>query len=143
MGVSQNQWYHFGIGAPPILAYLSGIGMFTGGTMPYWRSPQYPPPPPVSPQHLRSTRTLLKNRAAAKVQRQADAANPEGTQQKPKLQRAGRLVRLPHPKKPPIDFGGQVLRPEHFSGVSNGGSGASIGSRSQERPGQKKRKHLF
>ena len=29
----QNQWYHFGIGAPPILEpILVGIGMFTGGT---------------------------------------------------------------------------------------------------------------
>ena len=29
LAVGQNQWYHFGIGAPPILV---GIGMFTGGT---------------------------------------------------------------------------------------------------------------
>ena len=28
----QNQWYHFGISAPPILVYFSGFGMFTGGT---------------------------------------------------------------------------------------------------------------
>ena len=27
MAVGQNQWYHFGVGAPPILV---GIGMFTG-----------------------------------------------------------------------------------------------------------------
>ena len=24
MAVGQNQWYHFGIGAPPILVYFSG-----------------------------------------------------------------------------------------------------------------------
>ena len=30
----QNQWYHFGVGAPPILKpILVGIGMFTGGTI--------------------------------------------------------------------------------------------------------------
>ena len=30
MAVGQNQWYHFGVGAPPILVYFSGwIGMFT------------------------------------------------------------------------------------------------------------------
>ena len=28
--VGQNQWYHFGVGAPPTLVYLVGIGMFTG-----------------------------------------------------------------------------------------------------------------
>ena len=28
MAVGQSQWYHFGVGAPPILV---GIGMFTGG----------------------------------------------------------------------------------------------------------------
>ena len=34
MAVGQNQRYHFGVGAPPILAYFSGwIGMFTGGTI--------------------------------------------------------------------------------------------------------------
>ena len=32
MAMVQNQWYHVGIGAPPILVYLVGIGMFTGGT---------------------------------------------------------------------------------------------------------------
>ena len=31
---SQHQWYHFGVGAPPILEpMLVGIGMFTGGTI--------------------------------------------------------------------------------------------------------------
>ena len=31
MAVGQSQWYHFGVGAPPILVYCStGIGMFTG-----------------------------------------------------------------------------------------------------------------
>ena len=30
----KNQWYHFGVGAPPILEpILVGIGMFTGGTI--------------------------------------------------------------------------------------------------------------
>ena len=29
MAVGQNQWYHFGVGAPPI---LEPIGIFTGGT---------------------------------------------------------------------------------------------------------------
>ena len=24
MAVGQNQWYHFGVGAPPILVYVSG-----------------------------------------------------------------------------------------------------------------------
>ena len=24
MAVDQNQWYHFGVGAPPILVYFSG-----------------------------------------------------------------------------------------------------------------------
>ena len=28
----QDQWCHLGIGAPPILIYSVGIGMFTGGT---------------------------------------------------------------------------------------------------------------
>ena len=29
--LGQNQWYHFGVGAPPILEpILAGIGMFTG-----------------------------------------------------------------------------------------------------------------
>ena len=33
MAVGQNQWYHFGVGAPTILEpILVGIGMFTGGT---------------------------------------------------------------------------------------------------------------
>ena len=32
MAGGQNQWYHFGVGAPPILGpILVGIGMFTGG----------------------------------------------------------------------------------------------------------------
>ena len=32
MAVGQNQWYHLGVGAPPILEpILLGIGMFTGG----------------------------------------------------------------------------------------------------------------
>ena len=32
MAVGQHQWYHFGVGAPPILEpILVGIGMFTGG----------------------------------------------------------------------------------------------------------------
>ena len=31
VAVGQNQWYHFGVGAPPILEpVLVGIGMFTG-----------------------------------------------------------------------------------------------------------------
>ena len=31
VAVAQNQWYHFGVGAPPILEpILVGIGMFTG-----------------------------------------------------------------------------------------------------------------
>ena len=34
LAVDQNQWYHFGVGAPPILEpILVGIGMFTGGTI--------------------------------------------------------------------------------------------------------------
>ena len=34
MGVGQDQWYHFGVGAPPISVYFSGwIGMFTEGTI--------------------------------------------------------------------------------------------------------------
>ena len=34
LGVVQNQWHHFGIGAPPILEHiLVVIGMFTGGTI--------------------------------------------------------------------------------------------------------------
>ena len=33
MAVGQSHWYHFGVGAPPILEHiLVGIGMFTGGT---------------------------------------------------------------------------------------------------------------
>ena len=33
LAVGQNQWYHFGVGAPPNLVYFSGwLGMFTGGT---------------------------------------------------------------------------------------------------------------
>ena len=32
VGQSQHQWYHFGVGAPPILEpILVGIGMFNGG----------------------------------------------------------------------------------------------------------------
>ena len=35
MAVGQNQWYHFGVGAPPILVYFSGdgIGILTHGQM--------------------------------------------------------------------------------------------------------------
>ena len=34
MAAGQNQWYHFGVGAAPILVeILVGIGMFTGGTI--------------------------------------------------------------------------------------------------------------
>ena len=33
MAVGQNQWYHFGVGAPPILEPIVGVGMFTGGTI--------------------------------------------------------------------------------------------------------------
>ena len=32
MGVGQNQWYHFGVGGPPILVYFIGDWVFTGGT---------------------------------------------------------------------------------------------------------------
>ena len=33
VAVGQNQWYHLGVGAPPILEpILVGIGMFTGST---------------------------------------------------------------------------------------------------------------
>ena len=33
LAVGPNQWYRFGIGAPPSLVYiLVGIGMFTAGT---------------------------------------------------------------------------------------------------------------
>ena len=33
VAVGQNQWYYFGVGAPPILVnILVGIGVFTGGT---------------------------------------------------------------------------------------------------------------
>ena len=33
MAVGQHQWYHFLVGAPPILEpILVGVGMFTGGT---------------------------------------------------------------------------------------------------------------
>ena len=33
MAVGQNQWHHFGVGAPPILVYFSGDwDVFTGGT---------------------------------------------------------------------------------------------------------------
>ena len=33
VAAGQNQWYHFGVGAPPIVEpILVGIGMFTGGT---------------------------------------------------------------------------------------------------------------
>ena len=32
MAVGQIQWYHFGVGAAPILEpILVGVGMFTGG----------------------------------------------------------------------------------------------------------------
>ena len=31
MAVGQNQWYHFGVGAPHILETILVIGMFTGG----------------------------------------------------------------------------------------------------------------
>ena len=34
LAVAKHQWYHFRVGAPPILVYFSGwIGMFTGGTI--------------------------------------------------------------------------------------------------------------
>ena len=40
MAVGQNQWYHFGVGAPPILVYVSGdwdvhwgYGLLTHGHM--------------------------------------------------------------------------------------------------------------
>ena len=34
LAVGQNQWYHFEVGAPPILVgILARIGMFTGGTI--------------------------------------------------------------------------------------------------------------
>ena len=33
MAVGQNQWFHFGVGAPPMLVgILVGIGLFIGGT---------------------------------------------------------------------------------------------------------------
>ena len=32
VAVIQNQWYYFGVGAPPILVFSVGIGMFNGGT---------------------------------------------------------------------------------------------------------------
>ena len=32
VAIAQNQSYHVGIGALPILVYFRGIGMFTGGT---------------------------------------------------------------------------------------------------------------
>ena len=32
MGVGQNQWYHCGVGTPPILVYFGGDCMFSGGT---------------------------------------------------------------------------------------------------------------
>ena len=33
MAVGQDQWYHFGVGAPPFSSIVVGIGMFTGGTI--------------------------------------------------------------------------------------------------------------
>ena len=34
MAVGQNQWYYFGVGAPPILVYFSGgLGCSLGGTI--------------------------------------------------------------------------------------------------------------
>ena len=38
MAVGQNQWYHFGEDAPPIVVgILVGIGVFTGGTgLSFW-----------------------------------------------------------------------------------------------------------
>ena len=51
MAVGQNQWYHFGVGAPPIIVYFSGdwdvhwgYGILTHGQIPtkrgstLWRS---------------------------------------------------------------------------------------------------------
>ena len=33
-GCLSNEWYHLGVGVPPIFVYFSGwIGMFTGGTI--------------------------------------------------------------------------------------------------------------
>ena len=48
MAVGQNQWYHFGVGAPPILVYFSGdwdvhwgYGLLTHGHMPKPSSPVF------------------------------------------------------------------------------------------------------
>ena len=40
MAVGQNQWYRFGVGAPPILEpILVGIGMFTDGILTHGHVP--------------------------------------------------------------------------------------------------------
>ena len=43
VSVGQNQWYHFGVGAPPVLVYLSGdsdvhwgYGILTHGHVGFW-----------------------------------------------------------------------------------------------------------
>ena len=43
MTVGQNQWYHFGVGAPPILVHFSGgdvhwgYGILTHGQIEFWQ----------------------------------------------------------------------------------------------------------
>ena len=107
MAVGQNQWYHFGIGAPPILEpILVKIGMFTGGI----------------PTHGHVA--FLANHALAHGEGKGVVAHGRrltGLQPKKKsgLFSAQRL---------PIDLGPsnkQVLRPPNTSGVSNGGVGSS------------------
>ena len=37
MSVGQKQWYHFGVGAPPISVYFSGIGSLGDGVLTHGR----------------------------------------------------------------------------------------------------------
>ena len=54
MAVGQNQYYHFEVGAPPILVYFSGwIGMFTGGAI--WILAHGQIIPSISPQAVQAS----------------------------------------------------------------------------------------
>ena len=54
LAMGRNQWYHFGVGAPPILVYLVGIGtgMFSVRDIDPW--------PSGKPKHAHSSGDLVQ-----------------------------------------------------------------------------------
>ena len=61
-----NQWYHFGVGAPPIFVYVRGwIRMFTGSTIWILKSPWPGEPSGATGTRARKCAPVLQKRSQA------------------------------------------------------------------------------